>query len=293
MNLPILHVKWFIETDSSSMNPIYLLMKTPFIIWTILVITLVVLAALIENKLRPKVPQFIENLSKHRTKILYIFQFLVGASLIFASYQNSILVPHYPAENLPSFIKIAQTLAGLILIGNFAHIIAAILLIFVYLSATYYFGFFEVIDYINLIGIAAFLILAKSSNQNKANLAAPILRITTGLALFILALSEKLLYPDRAYAFLDKYPMHFLDIKLFTLSAGAMEAAFGLILILGFITRINITILLGFFLASNIFFFLKGYHFEALIELMGHLPVIASVIIFIVYGSGKLFKAKK
>lgn len=300
MNFPLLHVKWFIENQNTPPSPIYNLTETPFIIWLLIVISLVLIAAFIDKKIQPKPLKWIEKLKTHRPKLVYIFQALVGASLIFASYKNALLVPHYPAEIAPTIFKILQTLAGLILIGNFAQPVAAILILTVYISTIYYFGFSEALDYINLIGIAAFIFLIKRSNKTH-NLAVPTLRISTGLALFILALSEKLLYPDKAYEFLEKYHLNFMPTmglenfgnKLFTLSAGSMEAAFGLILIFGFITRINIAALTIFFLLSNAFFFFTGHPMEGLIELMGHLPVIASVIIFLTYGSGKLSLKKQ
>ncbi len=294
MNLPILHVKWFIDNHQSTLNPIYNFTETPFIIWLSIVLTLVLLAAFIDKKVKLKTPKWIKTLQTHRSKLTYIFQALVGASLIFASYNNAILAPHYPAEAALPLLKILQTIAGLILIGNFALPLAAGLIVAIYLGTIYHFGTIEAIDYINLLGIAAFLALTNRKDKSQ-KFAIPILRITTGLALFILAFSEKLFYPEKAYEFLTKYPLNFMSEigvanfsdKLFTLSAGSMEAAFGLILIFGFITRINIAVLTIFFLMSNAFFFIQGHPKEGLIELMGHLPVIASVIIFITYGSGK------
>lgn len=306
MNLPLLHVKWFIENHGRTPAPIFdFSLKNPSILtWLLIVIFLVSLAYILDRKIKPPKENFLKKSEITKPQLLHLFQILVGMSLLFASHRGAILQPHFSGTASTQLLQIAEMASGILLIANVAVPFAAILLLITYLGTVYFFSFFEAIDYINLLGIAAFLYLWKTKNSKLKKyhyLGLPLLRIFTGLALFILAFSEKLLFTYKAEEFLHNYHLNFMQNigfsnfsdHLFILSAGAMEAAFGLILIFGFITRINIAVLTTFFLASNIYFFVQGYFEEGIIELTGHLPIIATVIILLVYGSGTLLEKSK
>ena len=68
----------------------------------------------------------------------------------------------------------------------------------------------------------------------------------------------------------------------FVLSAGAVEVIFGLIFVLGIVTRLNALVLAGFFIATLI---LLGP-----MELLGHAPHFAIVFVLLVFGSGEKLK---
>ncbi|MEK9154083.1 MAG: hypothetical protein AAB798_01275, partial [Patescibacteria group bacterium] len=69
---------------------------------------------------------------------------------------------------------------------------------------------------------------------------------------------------------------------LFTLSAGAVESLFGLIFILGVVTRLNALIVAIVF---TIPLFILGP-----IELAGHLPHFAAVVLLLLFGGGNMLK---
>jgi uncharacterized membrane protein YphA (DoxX/SURF4 family) len=154
-----------------------------------------------------------------------------------------------------------------------------------------------ILDLLNFAGIVAFL-LAWSGKvpglTKEKGLRA--LTVLTGVALVLLAFSEKFLRPDMAMEFLAQYDFNFMKSlgfeifsdQLFVLSVGMMEMTFGLILILGLIPRINILVLAFFFLSTNIYLFLNGYVDDGLTELIGHLPVIATVVMVTAFGSGRV-----
>lgn len=304
---PLGHVKWFIDyqMDNSNPNPIYDFSITdPAIItWLSIVIILVVLAFFFDRIVKGPPKWFTRYVKKNKAEILHFFQICIGISLLFASHRGAILQPHYVGSEGTQFLEILEATTGILLIANVAVPFASILLLITYLTTFHLFSFAEAIDYINLIGIAGFLFICQNKNRkikDYIKLGVPILRIFTGLALFILAFSEKLLFPERAHEFLQNYKLNFMPLlgfegysdTFFTLSAGAMEAAFGIILMLGLITRINVIVLTGFFLSSNLFFFLQGHYEEGVVELVGHLPVIATVIILFAFGSGELSLTK-
>ena len=297
------HVKWFIdyEMNRDSTSPIYdFSISNPAILTWISIVSVLVALAFFIHKQKPQAPKnLISWAEKHKGKFLYFFQACVGISLLFASYSGTILLPHYIGPEGSQFLHILEGITGLLLILNIAVPIAAVALLITYFTTFYYFSFVEAIDYINLAGISIFLFLEKTKRfKDYKRYALPALRIFTGLALFILAFSEKLLFQQRAQEFLGNYELNFMKAigfesysdTFFALSAGAMEAAFGIILILGLITRLNVLVLTGFFLASNIFFFVQGHNQEGLVEFMGHLPIVATAIFLIAFGSGKLRK---
>src|SRR4029078_2240997 len=99
--------------------------------------------------------------------------------------------------------------------------------------------------------------------------------------------------PHLAMSFLEKNKVNFMQTlgfdffsdRLFVLSAGCTELVFGIIFILGLITRLNALALAGFLVSSNLYFFMVGKTDEAFLELSGHLPLFAVAILLILYGS--------
>jgi len=69
-----------------------------------------------------------------------------------------------------------------------------------------------------------------------------------------------------------------------------MEVVFGTIMILGTVTRLNTLVLSGFLLLSNITFLVQDKNDEALTELVGHMPIIATAVILITLGYGQRLK---
>jgi uncharacterized membrane protein YphA (DoxX/SURF4 family) len=109
------------------------------------------------------------------------------------------------------------------------------------------------------------------------------------MTLFVLGFSEKILHPEFGINFLSMYPWNFMQSLglaysdyLFTLSAGAVESLFGLVFMLGIVTRLNALVLAVFF---TIPIFILGP-----IELAGHMPHFAAVVLLLLFGAGEHFK---
>lgn len=300
------HVKWFTTNNSHEIEPIFHfdLQQTPILIAVISVVAAMVIAYIMDKKIKEPSTKFLKHAEKIKPEIIRIFQILVGISIIFASYRGAVLQPHYTGAAGQTLISIIEIITGLLLILNRGTCLASIMLLITYISTFVMFGAFEAIDYINLVGIAAFLFLEKPKKEKAkkhSHLGLPLLRVFTGFALLILAFSEKLLFPYKAAELVEKYHLNFMSAlgihsfnnEVFILAAGVVEMIFALILIFGWIPRINILALSGFFVASNLFFLLKGYPSEALTELMGHLPVIATAMVIAIYGSGSFKKTNE
>ena len=65
-----------------------------------------------------------------------------------------------------------------------------------------------------------------------------------------------------------------------------------IILILGVVTRLNTLAIAGLMLLSNLVFLLTGDKESALIELVGHMPIIATAIILLLLGYGQRIKLR-
>ena len=75
-----------------------------------------------------------------------------------------------------------------------------------------------------------------------------------------------------------------------TFLLGITAIVFGTILVIGVVTRLNILAVAVLMLTSNIVFLIEGRNEEAMVELIGHLPIIATALILLVLGSGQRLK---
>jgi uncharacterized membrane protein YphA (DoxX/SURF4 family) len=158
------------------------------------------------------------------------------------------------------------------------------------------------VEYINFVGIALFILFNAVPDTPLREQLKPysvdVLRIFTGLSLIILGISEKLHPTALGHVFISDYAWNFMpllgfewfDDRLFVLSAGVMEVVFGAILVLGVVTRLNILAVAVLMLTSNIVFLLESRNTEALVELIGHLPIISTALVLLVLGYGQRLK---
>ena len=78
--------------------------------------------------------------------------------------------------------------------------------------------------------------------------------------------------------------------RLFVLSAGMMEVVFGITLILGTTTRLTMLAISSFMALSNIVFLVQNEKTEALVEFVGHMPIIATALVLLLLGYGQRLK---
>ncbi len=161
------------------------------------------------------------------------------------------------------------------------------------------FGVWPVLQRIDLLGLAIFVLLAGpgrwSADHERGEAREPdleaqaravlALRVATGLALIIVAFAEKLANPDLALAFLAEHPELnvFAQIGIpigdleFARIAGAIEVLFGLLLISGALPQ-AIVLIAGIPFNATLWFFGNT-------ELVGHLPVYGTMLLLLVWGS--------
>lgn len=161
------------------------------------------------------------------------------------------------------------------------------------------FGLWPVLQRIDLLGLAVFVLLAgpgrwsadmergvaKEYTLPDAARGIFALRVAAGLALIVVAFAEKLATPDLALAFLAERPelniaqqvgLGMSDLE-FIRVAGAIEVLFGLLLISGALPQ-AIVLIAGVPFNATLWFFGNT-------ELVGHLPIYGAMLTLLVWGS--------
>ena len=295
------HVRWFTDADDPLLAtfPVYSLFDVEVLIWIGIGLFLIACAIALDGRL--PVPPIVN--SKIRHDFMELLRIFTGISLVLTAYSGGLIAPHLVATGgFGLALLFLQGFIGILLIANrFVHH-AALLLGLLFLGAMIQSGFVRTFEYVNMIGIALFLFFnhapsaALQARLKPYSVAA--LRIFTGLALVVLGLSEKIFGAALGQAYLAIYEWNFMQTlgfdwysdQLFVLSAGAMEVTFGIILMLGVVTRLNTLVIAGFMLTSNVVFLLTAENQNALIELIGHMPIIATALILLLLGYGQRLK---
>ena len=161
------------------------------------------------------------------------------------------------------------------------------------------FGFWPVVQRIDLLGLAIFVLAvgpgrwsadfergaARDFDLPQAFWGVLSLRVATGLALIVVAFAEKLAVPDLALQFLADHPnlnvarevgLPLGDLE-FIRVAGCIEVLFGLLLISGALPQ-AIVLIAGIPFNATLWFFGNT-------ELVGHLPVYGTMLLLLVWGS--------
>jgi uncharacterized membrane protein YphA (DoxX/SURF4 family) len=293
------HVKWFVPLDEQVPSNFswYALSDTAVQVWIGIAIVLIATSLYLDRRL--PTPQV--NEVKALPPLMWVLRICLGLSLVLSANNGALIAPHYvwPGYYFDN-LRFLEVVTGILLFTPWVFF-AGVGVLLLYLGVAIHYHL-EVIEYLNIAGAGLFLAIHHHPNEQiRARwqpYALPVLRITTGIALANLGFAEKLARPDYAQNFVQTYMwnfMHNLGVsdftdRLFVLSAGTMEVVFGTILILGSTTRLNILVVSGFMLASNLTFFLEGHSLEAYIEIIGHMPIIATALFFLVLGSGHKWK---
>ncbi len=295
------HVRWFVDSaspDTAVFQP-YALSEPAVLAWILIAMALIGTAVFLDTKL----PIMAVPNTKLRHDVMELMRVLTGMSLLLTAYEGSLIAPHLQAVGgFGLALLFVQAAVGILLLSNHFLHHAAILLLLMFLGMMVHFGIARSSEYINIVGIALFILFNAFPDAQLREQLKPysvdVLRIFTGLSLIILGISEKLHPTALGNHFISEYAWNFMpllgfewfDDRLFVLSAGVMEVVFGTILVLGVVTRLNILAVAVLMLTSNIVFLLENRNAEALVELIGHLPIIATALVLLVLGYGQRLK---
>lgn len=292
------HVKWFAESVEY-VEP-YKITDIPVIISICIVLFIIILAIVLEKKLN--VPSRINNiLEKWSPYALSVAGIGFGLAFLIFTFYGFVFAPNLIAEGDSGYLMLViQGLVGLMFLFGFYEKLGGVLLLFLFVLGVREYGAIEMLDTIEILGFAIYAIIVGRPKWkikdtqifNKLthtihDYGNPILRVGTGLNLMVLAFSEKILTPSLTNNFLQSHNWNFMEVfgmsdYWFAFSAGVAEFTFGILLVLGLITRLT-TIALAVFLVITLY--LLGP-----MELVGHLPHFSIAIVLLILGSGKRLK---
>ena len=162
------------------------------------------------------------------------------------------------------------------------------------------YGVGPVVQRLDVLGLALFLLFTgggrwsadeelgrwRGVSEERLGQAIWALRMAAGLALIVVAFAEKLANPELALRFTDSQGVDFnvaqalglpVDDVEFVRVAGTIEVLFGLLLLSGALPQL-VVVVAGIPFNATLYFF-------GTIELLGHLPIYAAMLVLLVYGS--------
>lgn len=295
------HTRWFADSElqpvtTSEPTSLYLLL------WGGVIAAVVAVGILLERKqwftfnfIAPKKPHVFERAAS-------TFTMVAGAFFLIAGTHEYLFSPNLTvASGIPMTIVVGQIIVGLSWLLGVLPRVASLLLVALWTTVFYFAGWVAAVEDIWVLSTALFVMFMgndyfsiisfsalRSTFAPYKRYALSILRLGTGATLMTLGLSEKILAPEFGVNFLSGHSWNFMSMLgfdysdyLFTISAGAVEFLFGLIFVLGVVTRLNALVVAVVF---SIPLFILGP-----IELAGHLPHFAAVVLLLLFGNGGHF----
>ena len=293
------HVKWFITNEAFLVHnlhrgPVYGLFAAPVLAWLALAAGILIAGHYL-NALLPEPTRLSAFALKNEKNILLVFQALIGLFLVYIGLtRNIILEPALVAASpVTRLLQVVEIGTGLLLLTNTAPYAGAVLLLALYLAGAMLDGWVFLLENFILVGAAAYIYVGNCPGVVCGILkphALRFLRISAGISLVGLAFTDKLLYPELAYSFLNEHHWNFMQLmgltgftdQFFILCAGVTELIFGLVFILGYVTRLNALVMTSFFAASVVAMGIGSGRWE-----VEDLPVYAVALILVLYGAGR------
>ena len=292
------HVNWFVESDAEPLANVSLT-DPVFLVWICLASMMVLFSVWIDGKL----PTLRVAETKLRHDFMEILRVFTGMSFLLTAYEGSLVAPHKVADGTFGLaLVVMQAAIGIMLIANRWIKTAAVMMLVLHAGVAMKFGLFPALEYAIIIGIAFFLLLNSIEDEARRDWLKPYsvdaLRIWTGISLVALAVGEKLAPSALGQVFVAQYQWNFMqalgfnvfDDRLFVLSAGMVEAVIGIVLILGTTVRLAVLALSVMMAISNIVFIVQGNNDAALVEFIGHMPIIGIALLLLLLGYGQRLK---
>lgn len=297
--LPVLpHVKWYVDDPHRPPIDLWLLSEPSTIGLIVGAVAIAVGWRVAARRVpRPELP-FLAPLGRLAPWIPRILGVHLGVSLLALAVSDSYLAPHLSLEPVPGGAAIAllEGFLGVWLVTGVKLRWAAIGVMLLGPLGLAFAGPVAVLEAVDTLGVAIFLFLVPPGPDafgahriDAARLQRPLLalRVCAGVALVVLAFSEKLLTPELASQLLVEFPE--IDVfrilgfdippETYVLIAAMTELLFGLLLISGAAPQVVV-------LVANIPFNLTLLVFDRF-ELIGHLPVYGILLALLVYGSSR------
>lgn len=292
------HVNWFVDGQAEPLANIPFT-DPVFLVWICIAFGMVLTSVWLDGIL----PTLRVADTKLRHDFMEILRVFTGMSFLLTAYEGSLVAPHKVAFGPFGLgLLFMQAIIGLMLIANRWIKVAALLMLVLQVGVALKFGILPALEYAIIVGIAFFLLFNSIEDESRRDWLKPYsvdaLRIWTGISLLVLAIGEKLAPSALGQVFVAQYQWNFMealgfgffDDRVFVLSAGMVEAVLGIVLILGTTVRLAVLALSVMMAISNIVFIVQGNNEAALVEFIGHMPIIGAALVLLLLGYGQRLK---
>lgn len=280
----VAHVKWFSDFDFGDAPRALSDLFTPTLIGLVIASTVVIsLLVMIDKRLDGLGWYGAINtwLSDHQEHSDVILRAAMAAVLIVSWENRALLTPEL--EEGSAWVGWLQFALAIALLVPRASRWAGAGIGVLWLVGVFEYGAFHMLDYLHYVGIAVYLFLSTHPKEQFRGAALPALYSTVGFALIWLGF-EKLVYPDWALHVLEENPdlLLGLDAEFFLQGAAFVEISLGFLLIIGLLERpLAAVITLVFFTTTLVF---------GRIEVVGHTPLHAALVVFLLRGPGTFYR---
>lgn len=279
------HVKWFADFNFGD-RPLTLTEIATPLFFGLAVFSTVVIAVLVFVDRRLDHLFWYKRINallmeQHHHSLL-IMRVAIAAVLLILWASDHVLAPEL-VSSIPGLTWLQFLLAILLLFVPTVPI-AGVGLILLYVIAIFEFGIFHLLDYLHYLGIGFFFAVSLLKQRSWRELRFPVLFATVGFALCWLAL-EKLVYPSWGLHILAQNPQLTLGLppEIFLVGAAFVEFCLGYLLIIGLLERPLSLIITAVFFTTTLVF--------GRTEIIGHTPLHAVLVVFLLNGPGTLYKA--
>ena len=278
------HVKWF--SSFSFLDPPLTIQEilTPAYIG-LTVLSMVAIAGLVLADRRldqvPLYKQVNTWLSSNEKYSVLVMRIAMAAVLLISWSADAVLTPELLSNQ--HWLIWLQFIGALLLLTPRSTPIGGVTLLLIYGASILEYGLFHMLDYLHYVGIGMYLALSLSGKERLRGLGLPALYVTVGFSLLWLGY-EKLFYPSWALYLLDQNPQLTLgfDPTFFLQGAAFVELCLGYLLLIGLLERpLSAIITIVFFTTTIIF---------GKLEVIGHTPLHAALIVFLFNGPGSVYK---
>ncbi|MGH2560995.1 MAG: hypothetical protein ACRDJH_18170 [Thermomicrobiales bacterium] len=299
----VAHERWFVEDEGPAPPEWGDFFSLPVLLALLgAVVALAILAVLqrrLGDPLWPR-PPFFQRLEPCAPAILAV---QTAITMIYAATQLDLFVPNIDLPRNAGGVLVA----GITIVAAFSFItgvltrLGALVIIGLVVLGLAFASWYEVLEQILFVGIALYLVavgrgvIRMDEGQEEDRFAfmdrllphaLVILRISAGISVVTLAFTEKLINVDLGIAFLQEYPrfnvaqelgIDWFTDRRFVYAAGIVECVAGIALLAGYLPRLVILVL---WIPFNL-----GIPFLPPQELIGHLPILATMYVILVRGT--------
>ena len=279
------HVKWFANFNFADPPLTLAQVATPLFIG-LAILSIVVICGMVVLDTRLDHINWYNQLNrwftdrKHHS--LTVMRIAIAATLLIAWSNNTLLTPELALAT--AWVSWLQFVVAILLFFPRTTMLGGIGILLLYAIAILEFGAFHMLDYLHFVGIGIYLATATLENKQLRDLGLPALYATIGFSLIWLGY-EKLVYPSWTLYLLEQNPQLALGLppEFFLYGAAFVEMSLGFLLIIGLLERPLAAIITLVFFGTTLVF--------GKIEVIGHTPIHAALVVFLLSGADTLYRA--